>query len=61
MKIYLKFHNVADRDKWLAAQKVHPVAHSAGGEAIRFVSAEYTLESPINDTRIVHGEWEGPR
>lgn len=61
MKIYLKFRSVADRDEWLAAQKVHPVAHSPKGEAIRFVGEEYTLESPINDTRIVHGEWEGPR
>ena len=56
MKIYLKFHSIADRDEWMRSEGINPVAFAACGAPIRFVGERHTLQAPINNLCLVHGE-----
>ncbi len=52
----MTFHSIADRDEWMRSEGINPVAFAACGAPIRFVGERYTLQAPINELRMVHGE-----
>ena len=54
--IRITFHSVEQRNQWLKSEGVNAVAYAACGAPIRFVGDRYTLQSPINELRMVHGE-----
>ena len=54
--IRITFHSIEHRDQWLKSEGVNPVAFAACGAPIRFVGERHTLQAPINNLCLVHGE-----
>lgn len=52
----MTFHSIADRDEWMRSEGINPVAFAASGAPIRFVGDRHTLQAPINNLCLVHGE-----
>ena len=52
----MTFHSIADRDEWMRSEGINPVAFAACGAPIRFVGERHTLQAPINNLCLVHGE-----